>query len=193
MEPALRGTGVHLKWFQEEYSTSQILHYKLIHKKDENVEYYSIGSRTHVIDNIHLRYSYNRLFYQDRFFDTQNDGIICMEEAKEGVHLLNLVHNHYDLMGLYGKIDDDVFKIYADHFKTLDSGSVMLRDYNDTGISEELKDNKNTIDTVDNIDIMGNIDSIDTRDNRNILGKKDKKILNKPSFKSYENLTKTLY
>lgn len=120
LEPALRGTGVHLKWFAEEYSTSSILESNLKFKRSENIEYYSIGSRCHEVEGLQLQYTHNKLYYFDRFIDTQNDGIICLDESKEGIKLIDLTYNHYDLLGLNGKLDDKLVTLYANHFKSLD-------------------------------------------------------------------------
>lgn len=115
----MRGTGVHLKWFSEEYSTPSIENYNKFFGRDEDIEYYSIGSRIYDTHNPQLQYSHNKLFYNDKFTDTQNDGIVCLDETDEGVKLQDLVHSHYDLIGLNGVLDDRLVKIYSEHFKSL--------------------------------------------------------------------------
>ena len=62
------------------------------------------------------------MFYFDKFIDTQNDGIICLDESKEGIKVIDLTFNHYDLLGLKGKLDDRLVSLYANHFKSLDLG-----------------------------------------------------------------------
>eukprot|EP00340_Litonotus_pictus_P000926 CAMPEP_0170529372 /NCGR_PEP_ID=MMETSP0209-20121228/21456_1 /TAXON_ID=665100 ORGANISM="Litonotus pictus, Strain P1" /NCGR_SAMPLE_ID=MMETSP0209 /ASSEMBLY_ACC=CAM_ASM_000301 /LENGTH=204 /DNA_ID=CAMNT_0010821261 /DNA_START=184 /DNA_END=798 /DNA_ORIENTATION=- len=118
LEPALRGTGVHMKWFQEEYATPVIQNYNNKFQRSEDIEYYYIGSRT-FSPTVQLKYTHNKLYYSDKFIDTVNDGIICLDESPEGVKLRHSIHNHYDLLGLNGKIDNSVFQYYADHFLSL--------------------------------------------------------------------------
>ncbi len=62
------------------------------------------------------------MFYFDKFIDTQNDGIICLDESKEGIKVIDLTFNHYDLLGLKGKLDDRLVTLYSNHFKSLDLG-----------------------------------------------------------------------
>jgi hypothetical protein len=118
----LKGTGVHLKWFAEEYSTNEIKNYNNKFHRDEEIQYFNIGSRAYDFGDgmVHLKYTHNKLFYGDRFCDTQNDGVSCLDESDEGVKLADLMHNHFDLIGLNGRIDNRVFEMYADHFKSLE-------------------------------------------------------------------------
>ena len=137
MDPTFRAMGVNLRWFQEEYSTNEINNYNRIFERNPNIQYYSIGSRTYSPTSRNLIYTQSKLFHHDKLVDTQNDGVVCLDESIEGVKILDLVHDHFDVIGLNGKIDEKVFRIYSEHFKQLNE--------NENNIANFYKNQKNAL------------------------------------------------
>lgn len=122
IEPVLRGLNCNLRWFQEEYSTNEIKNYKF--QKSDSIEYYYIGSRIFDIDNKNLHHSHNKLFYNDIFVDKENDGVVCLDEAVDGEKVVNLLSNHYNLVGLDGTIDDKVVNVYVKHLNEIEKNYI---------------------------------------------------------------------
>jgi hypothetical protein len=122
IEPAISGTQVNLKLLIEEYSTKSIQYYNSKFQRSEDIEYYSISSRTYSPASYQLRYTNSFIFGLDKLKEHQNDGIICQEESIEGITIADLLSDHYELLGLNGEINSKVFDIYANHFKSLDNG-----------------------------------------------------------------------
>ena len=120
IEPALRGTGVHLKWFEEEYATPSIKGYNF----NINSDQYYIGSRVFSTE-IQLNHTHKKLFYYEKIIDTENDGIICIDEQPEGKKVAHLMSSHYDLLGLNGKISNDILSLYKRHFDSINSEEVI--------------------------------------------------------------------
>lgn len=119
IEPALSGSHTYLNWLSSEYGTNVILEHNRKNPKSDNVEYYSIGSRIYNPNN-QLSFTHSKIFHYNPDSDNHNDGIVCLEESREGIIVANLLHSHYDLLSLGKKKHSNLFEIYSNHFKMAD-------------------------------------------------------------------------
>ena len=121
MEPAIRNTGVHLDWLREEYSTKILSETTAMYTNTDKVIYHSVGGRRQTIKcSESLRLTAEDLS-DDLMKDHPNDGLICINEAEFGTHLINFDADHFELIGMRPNFNSSqMFDLYAQTIKAND-------------------------------------------------------------------------
>lgn len=64
------------------------------------------------------------MFHNDIFIDKENDGVVCLEESADGEKVVNLLNNHFNLVGLDGVIDEKIVNVYIRHLNEIEKNYI---------------------------------------------------------------------
>ena len=97
-EKALEALGLGLKSV-EEFQSKNIRDFNEVCEDCADVDYYSFGTKKQELQISELlRYGYSVI--TDYKFEWECDGLVEVNEAKWGTHLLNFDHDHFEVVGL---------------------------------------------------------------------------------------------
>ena len=150
-EPAIRSAGVYLDWLRAEYNSKALS--LLPAELSPEVKYHSVGGRRMPIKcSESLRVSCEDIL-DDPEQDFSNDGLIWVEEAKFGKHLVNFDADHFELIGMRPKFNASMmFDLYAQTVKSCDSDFIRKNSK-----IEKKSENKLDISGVEIRDISQNV------------------------------------
>jgi hypothetical protein len=144
IEPAFRAAGVSWDWLRAEYNSHSLSMYPA--RLNADVKYQSVGGM-----KVPVRCSeVLRVTCEDIMDDTQkmyrNDGLIWVDEAKYGKHLINFDADHFELIGMRPKFDASMmFDLYAQAVKTCDSKFLQLEESSNDNSEQVSKYNLNDL------------------------------------------------
>jgi hypothetical protein len=116
-EPAFRAAGVSWDWLRAEYNTHSLSSYSS--RLNADVKYQSVGGmKVPIRCSEVLRVSCEDIM-DDSSKSYKNDGLIWVDEAKHGKHLINFDADHFELIGMRPNFDASMmFDLYAQAVKS---------------------------------------------------------------------------